>query len=140
MVFFAIFLRRYGGRDTPFGKGFADFVAVISLVTNQRFGFGQVFQQYLGPFEVTALSFGEMHANGASMTIADRMQFGVQPTFGAANQPWLTAPFLRLEAVRWAFRCVASIIRISLVWVSEPDSSSKMRSNTPIFDHRTKRL
>ena len=36
------------------------------------------------------------------------MQFRIQATFGPPDQLWLVAPFFRLEAVRWAYRWVAS--------------------------------
>jgi len=42
--------------------------------------------------------------------VADRVELGVQPTLGALDTAG-NIPFLsRLAAVRWAFRCVASIM------------------------------
>ncbi len=45
----------------------------------------------------------------------------------------------RLAAVRWAFRCVASIITVSVAALS-PASVAKIRSKTPIRLQRMKRL
>ena len=47
------------------------------------------------------------------MFIDNGMESGVQPAFSAPDVTG-NIPFLsRLEAVRWALRCVVSIIRVS---------------------------
>lgn len=61
----------------------------------------------------TATSRGpiaQQHYERATLAIADRIEFGIQTSFGAANSSG-NSPFLsRLAAVRCALRWVASII------------------------------
>lgn len=77
---------------------------------------------------------------GISLAVADGVQLRIHAAFGSANQT-PTPPFLtpRLDAVRWAFRCVASIITV----VSSPCSAASpamMRAKTPLSLHRFQRL
>ena len=61
------------------------------------------------------------------------------------NPPWVPPyqarrcpPFLRLDAVRCAFKWVGSIMRVSVL--SDDDNSVNIRSKTPIRDQRINRL
>ena len=138
--FFSIFLWRNTGCDLLLCKHIADFVAVVSTIPNKGFDLGQVFQQNIGAFEVATLTFRQVQADRSPEVVTQGVQFGIQTAFCAPDQPWLAAPFFRLEAVRWAFRCVASIIRTFPASSCGLASSSKMRSNKPFTDHRLNRL
>jgi hypothetical protein len=102
--FFAVFLWRDAWFDFLVGQQGSDFVAVIAAITNQGFCLGQVLEQDIRTLEVAALSFGQVKPDGPPEVITQGMQLCVQPPLGPPNQSWLVAPFLRLEAVRWAFR------------------------------------
>ena len=84
---------------------------------------------------VGLLAFGQQKPHWTALTVANRMQLTVQPTLGTADKTGNIPPFNRLQAVRCAFRWVASII-------SRPGGpffatkAANIRSNTPIFDHR----
>ena len=98
--FFSIFLWRNTGCDLLLRKHLADFVAVVSTIPNQGFGLGQVFEQNICTFEVTALAFRQVQAHRSPKVVTQGVQLCIQTTFCTSNQPWLVAPFFRLEAVR----------------------------------------
>src|SRR6202041_2757516 len=56
------------------------------------------------------LPLAQEHDEGTSVTVADRVQLGVQTAFGAPDTSGNRPLFKRLAAVRCAFRCVASIM------------------------------
>ena len=58
--FFSVFLWRNTGCDLLLRKHLADFVAVVSAIPNQCFGLGQIFEQNICAFEVTALAFRQV--------------------------------------------------------------------------------
>ena len=58
--FFSIFLWWNTGCDLLLCKHPADFVAVVSTITDQGFGFRQVLEQDIRALEVTALPFRQM--------------------------------------------------------------------------------
>ena len=101
---FAVFLRRDTGCDVLLGQQIADFVTIIAFVAQEGFGPWQVFQEYICALEVTALPFRDVKPDRSTQLVAQGMQFGVHSALGTAYQPWFIAPFLRLLAVRCAFR------------------------------------
>ena len=58
--FLSVFLRRYARRDLLFGKHGSDFIAVITSIPDQGFGFRQVLEQDIRALEVTALAFRQV--------------------------------------------------------------------------------
>ncbi len=90
-------------------------------------------------FVVADLPLCEQQNQGLAVAIANRVQLRVQPAFGPPYTPRSARILARLAAVRWAFRCVASIITVSVTVHSEA-SSANIRPNTPACDQRTKRL
>jgi len=136
---FAVRSARDAGLDLEIGQGFAKPVAVIALVGDQDAGVRQVGQHGRSPPIVAHLAFGEQQDQRLAVGVADRMQFRVQAALGAPDTTG-NSPFLsRLAAVRWAFRCVASIITVSVAALS-PARVAKIRSKTPIRLQRMKRL
>lgn len=98
--FFSVFLRWDARRDLLFGEHGSNFVAVISAIPDQGFSFRQVLKQNIRALEVAALPFRQMKPDWPPEVVTQGMQFRVQPAFGAPDQSWLFAPFLRLDAVR----------------------------------------
>ena len=78
-------------------------------------------QQHFSASEITALTFVQVKSCRMPLAIAQHMEFAIHPSLDAANQPWIWSPFLRLEAVRCALRCVASIINTSVLFLSDHD-------------------
>jgi hypothetical protein len=76
---------------------------------------------------VAHLAFTEQHDDWAALIIADRMQLGVQSTFGSPDTTGNIPFFSRLAAVRCALRCVASIM-IRSGFGPSPARAAKMRS------------
>ena len=63
--------------------------------------------------EVAAWPFAEEKADRAALPVTHHRSFAGEAPFGTAHQARVGAPFLRLEAVRWALMQVASIISTS---------------------------
>ena len=109
----------------------ADPVAVVALVGDQPVGVRQVGQHRRRAAIIADLALGEQQDQGLAFAVADRVQLRVQAALGstdaAGNSPFLS----RLAAVRWAFRCVASIITVSvaaLAWRERPARSRRIQS------------
>ena len=135
----AVFGRRDTGNDATLGQDMAEPVAVVAAIGDQRGGLRQVGQKRSGALVVADLPGSEVQQDRPSGLIADGVQLGVQAAF-CSSQTAGKAPFCaRLAAVRWAFRCVASIM-IRSGFRPSLASATKMRSNTPSRLHRTKRL
>jgi hypothetical protein len=106
----AVLCRRDTWDGTALNQAIAKPVAVITAVGNQRGGLGQAGQQYLRPFMIAHLTGGEVEQDRSANLVADGVQLGVQAAF-CPSQTAGKAPFCaRLAAVRWAFKCVASIM------------------------------
>jgi hypothetical protein len=79
------------------------------------FDIGKAGQQASRASVVAGVPGGQHQVYRLARVVAHPLELGIQATFRAANTAGY-GPFLsRLAAVRWAFRCVASIIRQSLV-------------------------
>ena len=89
---------------------FPEDLAVISAISNQRLGWRQDIKHEPSALMIAHLTFGKQHDDRAPLTIADGVQFGVQPAFGSPDTTGNIPFFSRLDAVRCAFRCVASIM------------------------------
>ena len=131
-------LGRNAGRNSFFQQAIPEPIGVITAVRQKVFGGGEISQQFSGALVIRYLTCRQMHQNGSSLIIANSVQFGIQHAFCAANSAG-NAPFLsKLEAVRCALRCVASICNCS--GTSCDDNSLNILSNTPILLQRIKRL
>jgi hypothetical protein len=72
-------------RDDPsFGKRGAEPIAIVSTVADQLLG---RWQDQCSALVVIHLSFGEQQHDGPTLSVADSMQFGVQPAFGTPDAP-----------------------------------------------------
>lgn len=113
--------------------------AVVTAIGDEVSGGWQGVEHEAGALVVAHLAFRQQQDDRPAVTAADGVELGVQPAFGSPDTTG-NIPFLsRLAAVRWAFRCVASIMMCSGFGPS-PASPAKMRSNTPIRLQRMKRL
>jgi hypothetical protein len=135
----AVCPRRNTGNDFAFRQGISEPVGIIALVGEQRLGFRQGLKHPGGTFVIAHLTFAQQQDQWSAVTIANRVQFGIQATFGASDTSGNIPFFSRLAAVRCAFRWVASIINCSGL-PRLAVSSAKIRLNTPSLLQRTKRL
>ena len=83
-------------------------------------------------------SFDQQHNQWSAMLVTNRVRFGIQPAFCPADTAGNNPPFNRPAAVRCAVRRVQSII--SVAGASDAARQENIRSKTPSFDQRTKRL
>jgi hypothetical protein len=90
-----------------------------------------------GALVVAHLAFRREQDDRPSVTGADCIELRVQPALGSPNTTGNIPLFSRLAAVRWAFRCVASIM-VRSGFGPSPANPAKMRSNTPIRLQRMK--
>ncbi len=77
---------------------------------DQLAGGGQPRQQQPGAAMVAKLAFTEDQVDRAALAVANGVQLGVQPPLGAPDTAGKCPPLSRLAAVRWALRCVLSIM------------------------------
>src|SRR5690606_27630776 len=134
---FAASARRDARLDASCFKFLSEPCTVIAAIGDQARGLRQGVEHEACTLVVAHLAFRKEQDDWPSVTVANGMEFRVQPTFGSPDTTG-NIPFLsRLAAVRWAFRCVASIMMRSGFGPS-PASPAKMRSNTPSRLHRMK--
>ena len=138
--FFSILLWRNANINLLISNHFPNLVTVITSVCNKGFCVRQIRQKNISALEITALSLCQMKPDRPTNRIAKRVQFGIHAPFGSANQAWFGPPFLRLDAVRWALRWVASIISVSASVPLGLASSLNISSKIPLRDQRIKRI
>ena len=92
---------RWNAGVDAFGcQGLAEPVAVVAAVGDQGFRQRQRVEHEAGALVVAHLAFGEQQDERLAVAVADGMQLGVQPAFGASDTAG-NIPFLsRLAAVR----------------------------------------
>jgi len=136
----SVLLRRDAGGNSPIFQCVAQPVGIVGAVGEQRVGRRQVVDQCARTDRVPGLPGGQDETDRPPERIGDGVEFGVEAAFGAPDQAF-APPFFAamLEAVRWALRCVASIIRVSVALLSVA-SSSRIRSKIPFSDQRFQRL
>ena len=133
------------GRDALPGQHLGDFVAVIPLLPNHRGGRRRVLEHPISTSEV-ALSLTQVEPSGTAFAVADPMERAGHAPLGATSQAGVRPPLLRLDAVGWGLKSVASIIRTSDSVESDgsagsdTDNSEKIRSKTPLPDQQQQRL
>ncbi len=106
---------RRDARRYPFGfQGIAIVITVIPFVADQclrTFGHRRI--KYLSSDMIGGLPFCQAHNEGPPQAVNNGVKLGIQSAFRAPDTAGYI-PFLsRLEAVRCALRCVASIIKVS---------------------------
>ncbi len=87
-------------------------VTVIPLIPHHPGRRWQVFEHPISTSEVTALSLTQVEPQGTIFAVADPMERAGYAPPGATSQGG-HSPLLRLDAVGWAVRSVASIIKTS---------------------------
>lgn len=133
-------LTRWDARgDTLFLEGRDKPIRIIAAVSEQVFGVRKTGQQASRTSVIAGGPCGQQQMHRLAGVVAHRMQLRVQATFRAANRAG-AGPFLsRLDAVRWAFRWVASIIRQALGPGCRANSR-KILLKIPVRLQRTNRL
>ena len=98
--FLAILFGRDAGRKTSGEQGITEPVGVIPTVRQKLLSLRQSIYKQGGSFVVAHLTFWERHGHGPAETVANGMEFCVQPAFCASDTAG-KSPFLsRLAAVR----------------------------------------
>src|ERR1700761_7799444 len=136
---FAVLGRRKARLDPSRVQRGAEIVTVVAAVADQNTAGWQLLEQQTSAGMIAHLALGQQQDNGLAPGVAHRVELGVQPALGASDAT-RSPPFLRrLQAVRCALRCVASIM-IQFGLGPSPASSANIRPNTPRRLQRTKRL
>lgn len=128
--FLPAFRGRDAGLDAPCEELFSEPGAVVALIGDEAIGFRQRVEHDPGALVVAHLAFREQHDDRPAVLVADGMELRVQSALGAPDTTGNIPFFRRLAAVRWAFRCVASIMMRS-GWGPSPAKAAKILSNTP---------
>ncbi len=111
--FLAAATRRDAKPDALLGQHLADFVPLIPLIPHHRSSSRrQVLEHPISTSEVTALPLMQVEPQGTTFAVAEPMELAGHDPLGATSQAGGT-PLLRLDAVGWALRSVASMIRTS---------------------------
>ncbi len=123
-------------RDALPGQHLADFVAVIPLIPHHRSSRRQVFVYPISTSEVTVFPFSQVQPQRTTFPVANPMSLLVMPPLVRPIRGGQT-PLLRLDALGWALRSVASILSTSGSagsggsTASDADNSEKIRSQYP---------
>jgi hypothetical protein len=94
-------------------------------------------EQHVGDLSVMRLSGRQAEPDWEPLRIDDRVDFGREAASGA-TETVISIPLFAVAACWWARTEVLSIIWMSPSWAAV--MASIIRSQTPAFRHRTKRL
>ena len=108
-----VLLGRDAGRNPLFQQAIPEPIRVITSICQKMLGRREIIQKLSGALVVRHLTRRQVHKHRFARTITNRVQFRVQPTFCAPDIAGNIPFFKRLQAVRCAFRCVASICNCS---------------------------
>jgi hypothetical protein len=86
------------------GEGGAEPIGVVTVAGEKLLGLRHGGQHQRRALVVAHLPLAQEHDERASVTVADRVQLGVQTAFGAPDTSGNGPFFKRLAAVRCAFR------------------------------------
>ncbi len=111
-----------------FVKGRPEPVCVVPAVVQHPPRLGEIVQQRCRTGVIADLASGHEEAERSSVGIGDGVKLGVHASFGAIDEPPETPFFTRrLDAVRFAFRWVASIMIVFGVALAAPNPSIMRR-------------
>ena len=113
---FSALSRRNAGRNALVFKPFAIPISIIAAIGQHVFGHGKLIKKCPRSDVITGLSRAQKQPNWSPHGIGYGVKFRVHAAFGASDQA-SAPPFFnpRLEAVRCVFRCVASIMSVSVL-------------------------
>jgi len=94
-------------------------------------------EQGVGSLPVMRLSSCQAEPDREALRVNDRVDFGCEPASGT-TETMISIPLFAVAACWWARTDVLSIIWMSPSWAVV--MASIIRSQTPAFRHRTKRL
>ena len=117
-----------------------DLVPVMSLIPNHRGSRPQTLQHHISASEVTALPLTQVQPQETTFAITEPMELAGHAPLGSTNHAGIRPLLLRLDAVGWALRSVASILSTSGSAASDADNSEKISSKTPLSHQRRQRL
>lgn len=123
-------------RDAEVFQSRAKAVTVVAAIGDQFARWRQRIDQQARAFVVVHLAFREQQNEWPAGGVAHRVELGIQASFGASDAPG--PPFFcsRLAAVRWALRCVESIM-IRSGHPAAPAREANILSKTPSLAQRT---
>lgn len=94
-------------------------------------------EQRVGDLSIMCLPSGQTEPDREPLRIDDRVDFGCEAASGA-TETMISIPLFAVAACWWARTEVLSIIWMSPLWAAV--MASIIRSQTPAFRHRAKRL
>ena len=102
-LYFAVSTRRNAGGCFGSCQLFAQVIGVVSLIRDDGAAFSNISLKTLFCMRyIRAVARSQCQMHGASTTIADQMQFAVQPAFDLADSAPVRCVFLTpLAAIRW---------------------------------------
>ena len=112
---FSTLPRRDTGRNAHVFKTFSIPIRIMAAIRQHVFGRWKLIKKRPSSDVITGLARTQKHPDWPADGIGYGVKFRVHPTLGAPDQA-STPPFFspRLEAVRCVFRCVASIMSVSV--------------------------
>ncbi|KRE08895.1 hypothetical protein ASE61_04935 [Bosea sp. Root670] len=125
------------GERAPFANGYSETIGIVGLVGQYDCSGGNVIEQIVGSLNVMTLPSGKAQPDGEALPVDNRVDFGRDPASGA-TETMISIPLFTVAACWWARTEVLSIIWMSPSWAAV--MASIIRSQTPAFRHRTKRL
>ena len=114
-----------------------DAVGIVCLASQHYCSGTDMIEQVVGNLAVVALSSSQAQPDRKASPVDDRMDFGREPASGT-TETMISIPLFAVAACWWARMEVLSIICMSPSCAAA--IASTIRSHTPAFRHRTKRL
>lgn len=125
------------GRSALFLDQRADAISIVGLVGEHDHVRPKVVEQIVRDLAIMCLPSGQAEPDREALRIDDRVDFGREPTSGT-TETMISIPLFAVAACWCARMEVLSIIWMLPSWAAA--MASIIRSQTPAFRHRTKRL
>ena len=114
-----------------------DAIGIVGLVRQNDCSGTNMIEQIVSSLAVMALPRGQAQPDREALPVDDRMDFGREPASGA-TETMISIPLFAIAACWWARTEVLWIIWMSASCAAV--TASIIRSETPAFRHRAKRL
>jgi len=125
------------GERPLFSERRADAIDIVSLIRQYDCSSPNMVEQFVGSLAIMALPSGQAQPDREALPIDNRVDFGREATSGT-TETMISIPLFAVAAC-WCARTEV----LSIIWMSPScvaAMASIIRSQTPAFRHRTKRL
>lgn len=134
---FSVRFWRYVRRSPLLVDQLPDAVGVIGLISQHDHVRAEPIEQFIGGLAIMCLACRQVEPDREPLRVNDRMDFRCEAASGA-TETMISIPLFAVAACWWARTEVLSIIWMSPSWAAV--MASIIRSQTPAFRHRVKRL